>query len=138
MLPGASLEATRDWASSDAVEIVTHTDATHAVRLPHDAALLAHFWSPGCAGELKATGRCCVLVREHGDRRATIVVSDPARENRSLGVCWHRRVARVISAPRSLSRSETGDRLCLTFEGLDTAAGAPQEITVELAGEERA
>ncbi len=135
MRPGASREETERWSCTDGIELVSHTDAVHAIRLPDEQALLAHFWEHGSAGALTASGRCCILVREHGDGRVVIVVSDPARENPLLGVRWDRPVTRVVSAPPSLHRYVTGDHLSLTFDGLDTQAGAPQEVIVELATE---
>ncbi|WP_420813940.1 polysaccharide lyase family 8 super-sandwich domain-containing protein [Phytoactinopolyspora endophytica] len=133
LVPGADRERTTRWAATGMVDILTHTDRAHAVRLPNDGAIAANFWAAGCAGELKATGRCSVLAREHADGTATVVVSDPARENRNLSIDWERPVAHVISAPGTVSSTTIGGNLRLTFRDLDDAAGAPQAITVELA-----
>ncbi|MEK0099388.1 polysaccharide lyase beta-sandwich domain-containing protein, partial [Streptomyces sp. A475] len=90
-----------------------------------------NFWAAGTVDKVTASAPASVLIREHRDGTATVVVSDPARQATSLQVTWHKRVSKVLSGPGSVTAA-TGSSLKLTFGDLTGAFGAPLKIKVKL------
>ncbi|MFI8368361.1 polysaccharide lyase 8 family protein [Streptomyces sp. NPDC085466] len=133
LMPGASLRTTARRAADRAwLHLLANTGAQQGVRVPRLGLTAVNFWSPGTVGRLSADAPASVLVREHRDGTATVVVSDPARQAASLRITWGRRVVSVISKPPTVTAATTGPALGLTFTGLDRAAGAPQRVRVRL------
>ncbi|MFB7936600.1 polysaccharide lyase 8 family protein [Streptomyces sp. NPDC056049] len=141
LMPGASLRTTaRRAADPGWLHILANTGSQQGVRIPRLGLTAVNFWTAGAvgdrgqgtAGRLSADAPASVLVREHRDGTATVVVSDPARRATSLRITWNRRVSSVISQPPTVTAATTGAALSLTFGGLDQAAGAPQRVRVRL------
>ncbi|BBH68432.1 lyase [Actinoplanes sp. OR16] len=134
LLPGASKVSTglrsasvRAWLT-DAV----HTPRIHGVRVPLRGFTGAIFWEAGSFGGLSADAPAAVTVRERHDGTATISVSDPTRLTDTITVTWRRRVRSVRSAPATLTGTEAGSSLRLTFSGLIAAGGRSQTAVVTL------
>ncbi|WP_254047638.1 polysaccharide lyase family 8 super-sandwich domain-containing protein, partial [Streptomyces aureus] len=133
LLPGASAGATAHRAHDRGwLRILANSGAQQGVRVPKLGLTAVNFWSAGTVERLRASAPASVLVREHRNGTATLVVSDPARQATSLDIVWNRRVAKVLSTPATVTAATTGSSLKLTFGDLTGQAGAPQRITVRL------
>ncbi|MFC9243853.1 polysaccharide lyase 8 family protein [Streptomyces sp. NPDC057136] len=133
LIPGASAKATARRACDHGwLNILANTDRQQAVQVSRLGFTAVNFWAAGTVDRITSNAPASVLVREHGNSTATIIVSDPAREATSLEVSWNRRVSKVLSKPTTLLDATTGPSLKLTFNDLTGQAGAPQKITVRL------
>ncbi|MFE6709339.1 polysaccharide lyase 8 family protein [Streptomyces sp. NPDC057695] len=133
LLPGASAHATARAAHDRGrLRILANSGARQGVRAPRLGLTAVNFWSAGTVERLRVSAPASVLVREHRNGTATLVVSDPARQATGLEVVWHRGVSRVLSRPASVTAATTGSSLRLVFGDLTGLAGAPQRITVRL------
>ncbi|MEU4269870.1 polysaccharide lyase 8 family protein [Streptomyces sp. NPDC026092] len=133
LLPGASARATAQRACDRGwLRILTNSADQQGVRVPKSGFTAVNFWTAGTVDKLRASAPASVLVREHRNGTATIVVSDPARQATSLDVVWNRRVSKVLSKPATVTAATTGSSLKLVFGDLTGQAGAPQKITVRL------
>ncbi|MFG3040576.1 polysaccharide lyase 8 family protein [Streptomyces sp. NPDC048330] len=133
LLPGASARTTAQRSADRGwLRILANTGARQGVRVPRLGLTAVNFWSAGSAGQLSADAPASVLVREHRDGTATVVVSDPSRRATSLEVTWNRRVRTVLSKPATVTSATTGSALKLAFGDLTGLAGAPQRVRVRL------
>ncbi|MFF9909122.1 polysaccharide lyase 8 family protein [Streptomyces sp. NPDC013457] len=133
LLPGAGTRTTAHRACDRGwLRILANSAEQQGVRVPKLGFTAVNFWTAGTVDRIHAGGPASVLVREHRNGTATIVVSDPARQATSLSVVWNRRVSRVLSKPATVAAATTGSSLKLTFGDLTGQAGAPQKITVRL------
>ncbi|MDT9686958.1 polysaccharide lyase 8 family protein [Streptomyces sp. P9(2023)] len=133
LLPGAGARTTADRARDRGwLRILANSGNQQGVRVPRLGLTAVNFWAAGTVERIGADAPASVLVREHRNGTATIVVSDPARQATSLGIVWNRRVSTVLSAPATVTAATTGSSLKLTFGDLTGQAGAPQKITVVL------
>ncbi|MGW6565850.1 polysaccharide lyase 8 family protein [Streptomyces sp. NPDC054975] len=133
LLPGAGARTTAHRARDRGwLRILANSSDQQGVRVPRLGLTAVNFWSAGTVERLGADAPASVLVREHRNGTATIVVSDPARQATSLDVVWNRRVSKVLSKPATVTAATTGSSLKLTFGDLTGQAGAPQKITVRL------
>ncbi|MGW2202481.1 polysaccharide lyase 8 family protein [Streptomyces sp. NPDC001774] len=133
LLPGASARSTAQRACDKGwLRILANSADQQGVRVPKLGFTAVNFWTAGTVDRIHAGGPASVLVREHRNGTATIVVSDPARQATSLNIVWNRRVSKVLSKPATVTAATTGASLKLTFGDLTGRAGAPQKITVRL------
>ncbi|MFF3673875.1 polysaccharide lyase 8 family protein [Streptomyces sp. NPDC002120] len=133
LLPGATAAATAARAADTGwLTVLANDNAQQGVRVAALGVTAVNFWFAGSVGALTADGPACVLVREHGDGRATLCVSDPMRMRASLTLTWHRPVASVLSKPATVASVTTGSALTLVFGDLTARAGATQRIEVAL------
>ncbi|MFE5934915.1 polysaccharide lyase 8 family protein [Streptomyces sp. NPDC056470] len=133
LLPGASARSTAQRACDKGwLRILANSAGQQGVRVPKLGFTAVNFWTAGTVDRIHAGGPASVLVREHRNGTATIVVSDPARRATSLNIVWNRRVSKVLSKPATVTAATTGASLKLTFGDLTGRAGAPQKITVRL------
>ncbi|MGW8360677.1 polysaccharide lyase 8 family protein [Streptomyces wedmorensis] len=133
LLPGASAATTALRAADRGrVRILANTGDRQGVRVPRLGLTAVNFWAAGTVGPLTADAPASVLVREHRDGTATVVVSDPARRAASLEITWAKRVSAVLSKPATVTAATTGATLKLAFGDLTRAAGAPQKVRVRL------
>ncbi|MFE5966971.1 polysaccharide lyase 8 family protein [Streptomyces sp. NPDC056463] len=133
LLPGASARSTAQRACDKGwLRILANSAGQQGVRVPKLGFTAVNFWTAGTVDRIHAGGPASVLVREHRNGTATIVVSDPARQATSLNIVWNRRVSKVLSKPATVTAATTGASLKLTFGDLTGRAGAPQKITVRL------
>ncbi|MGW8884611.1 polysaccharide lyase 8 family protein [Streptomyces sp. NPDC055749] len=133
LLPGASARTTALRAADKGwLHILANTGSQQGIRVPRLGLTAVNFWTAGTAGHLSADAPASVLVREHRDGTATVVVSDPARQATSLQITWEKRVSSVISKPATVTAVSTGATLKLTFGDLTQASGAPQRVRVRL------
>lgn len=133
LLPGASARATAHRACDRGwLRILANSTDQQGVRVPKLGLTAVNFWAAGTVDKVRASAPASVLVREHRNGTATVVVSDPARQATSLDVVWNRRVSKVLSQPGTVTAATTGSSLRLTFGDLTGQAGAPQKVTVRL------
>ncbi|MEU3605354.1 polysaccharide lyase 8 family protein [Streptomyces sp. NPDC035033] len=133
LLPGASAATTaRRAADRGRLRILANTGSQQGIRAPRLGLTAVNFWAAGTVGPLTVDAPASVLVREHRDGTATVVVSDPARRAGSLEVTWAKRVSAVLSGPATVTAVRTGATLGLVFGDLARTAGAPQRIRVRL------
>ncbi|MEV6109258.1 polysaccharide lyase 8 family protein [Streptomyces sp. NPDC051940] len=133
MLPGASARTTALRAADAGwLQLLANSAAQQGVRVPRLGLTAVNFWAPGTVGKLTASAPASVLVREHRDGTATVVVSDPSRQARSLEVVWEKQVAEVLSKPSTVASATPGATLRLVFGDLSGSYGAPQRIRVRL------
>ncbi|MFD4868223.1 polysaccharide lyase 8 family protein [Streptomyces sp. NPDC058412] len=133
LLPGATAAATAARAADTGwLAVLANDNAQQGVRVASLGVTAVNFWFAGSVGALTADGPACVLVREHGDGRATLCVSDPMRMRTALTLTWHRPVASVLSQPATVVSATTGSALTLVFGDLTALAGATQRIEVAL------
>ncbi|QEV21438.1 polysaccharide lyase 8 family protein [Streptomyces alboniger] len=85
LLPGASASATAAWAQARPVRIVANDATVQAAEARRAGLLAAHFWRPGTAAGLTASGPGTVLVRRD-HRGASVAVADPGRTGATLRV----------------------------------------------------
>ncbi|MFE0170695.1 polysaccharide lyase 8 family protein [Streptomyces sp. NPDC059002] len=97
LLPGASAGATAVWAGARPVRVVANDATVQAVEARRDGLLAAHFWGPGRAGGLTASGPGTVLVR-HGHRGVSVAVADPGRTEATVTVELPFPVRKVVRA----------------------------------------
>ncbi|CAM5291809.1 Hyaluronate lyase OS=Streptomyces alboniger OX=132473 GN=CP975_31340 PE=3 SV=1 [Streptomyces alboniger] len=97
LLPGASATATAAWAHAAPVRIVANDATAQAVEARRSGLLAAHFWGPGTAAGLTASGPCTVLARR-GPRGISVAVADPGRTGTSLSVELPFAVREVVGA----------------------------------------
>ncbi|WP_327418841.1 polysaccharide lyase beta-sandwich domain-containing protein [Streptomyces sp. NBC_01233] len=134
LMPGATTAATAARAADTGwLTVLANDNAQQGVRVAPLGVTAVNFWFAGTVGSLTADGPACVLVREHGDGRATLCVSDPMRMRTALTLTWHRPVASVLSGPATLTSATTGPALTLVFGDLTGLAGATQRIEVAVA-----
>ncbi len=133
LMPGASAAATSRRAGNKGwLKILANSGDQQGIRVPQLGFTAVNFWSAGTLDKIGASAPASVLIREHRDGTATIVVSDPARQATSLDITWHKGVSKVLSKPSTLTAATTGGTLKLTFGDLAGTAGAPQKVTVRL------
>ncbi|CAM5285342.1 Xanthan lyase [Streptomyces avidinii] len=133
LLPGASARATAHRARDRGwLDVLANTGAQQGVRVHRLGLTAVNFWAPGTVGKVTASAPASVLIREHRNGTATIVVSDPARQAASLEVRWDRRVTKILSKASTVTGATTGRTLVLSFGDLRNRAGGPQRITVRL------
>ncbi|MGW0531225.1 polysaccharide lyase 8 family protein [Streptomyces sp. NPDC003032] len=97
LLPGASASATAAWAHAGPVRIVANDATAQAVEARRTGLLAAHFWRPGTAAGLTASGPGTVLVRRD-HRGVSVAVADPGRTGTTLAVELPFPVRRVVRA----------------------------------------
>ncbi|MFD5124676.1 polysaccharide lyase 8 family protein [Streptomyces sp. NPDC058385] len=133
LLPGAGARTTAQRAADKGwLKVLANSGDQQGVRVPRHGLTAVNFWSAGTVDTVTASAPASVLIREHRDGTATVVVSDPARQATSLDITWHRRVSKVLSKPASVSAAATGPSLKLSFGDLTGAYGAPQKVRVKL------
>ncbi|MFB6678953.1 polysaccharide lyase 8 family protein [Streptomyces sp. NPDC056390] len=132
LLPGASPRTTAQRARDRGwLRILANSGDQQGVHVAKLGLTAVNFWAAGTVGKVTASAPASVLIREHRDGTATVVVSDPARQAASLQVTWHERVSKVLSRPTAVAAA-TGSSLKLTFGDLTGVFGAPQKIKVKL------
>ncbi|MGW6022464.1 polysaccharide lyase 8 family protein [Streptomyces sp. NPDC055099] len=97
LLPGASAAATAVWAHSRPVRVVANNATAQAVEARRHGLLAAHFWAPGSAAGISASGPCTVLVRREGGGMS-LAVADPARTGTTVTLELPFPVRKVVSA----------------------------------------
>ncbi|MEV8314184.1 polysaccharide lyase 8 family protein [Streptomyces sp. NPDC059900] len=97
LLPGASAAATAVWSRSRPVRIVANSATAQAVEARRDGLVAAHFWQPGSAAGLTASGPCTVIVRRGGDGMS-LAVADPGRTGTTLTLELPFPVRKVVRA----------------------------------------
>ncbi|WP_299537123.1 polysaccharide lyase 8 family protein [uncultured Streptomyces sp.] len=135
LMPGASAKATarraqhRNWLT-----VTAATPAQHGVRVASLGFAAVNFWQPGTVDGITVDAPASVLVREHRDGTATLVVADPTRLNTSLQLLWARRVKEIVSAPDGVTATtdDRGRRLRLAFGDFTKLAGAGLTVRVRL------
>ncbi|MFG3246274.1 polysaccharide lyase 8 family protein [Streptomyces sp. NPDC048187] len=133
VLPGVRAATTaRRAADRRWLTILANSREQQGVCVPGLGFTAVNFWAAGAVGRLSADAPASVLVREHRDGTATVVVSDPARRASSLEVVWDRAVSAVLSKPSTVTSARCGSRLRLGFGDLTGQAGAPQKVRVRL------
>ncbi|MGH4031841.1 polysaccharide lyase 8 family protein [Actinomycetota bacterium Odt1-20B] len=134
LLPGASAARTaaRAAAGRGRLRILANSAGQQGIWVPPIGLTGVNFWAGGTVGALTADAPCSVLVTERSDGTATLCVSDPTRARNGLTLTWRRPVRAVTSAPDTVTASQTGSSLKLTFGDLSAAAGGTQKITVRL------
>ncbi|MGW0122092.1 polysaccharide lyase 8 family protein [Streptomyces sp. NPDC003327] len=133
LLPGASAATTALRAASGArLRILANSRDRQGVHVPRLGLTAVNFWTAGSAGRVTSSAPASVLIREHRDGTATVVVSDPARRATALEVVWEKTVSAVLSKPATVTAATTGATLELVFGDLTRLAGAPQKIRVRL------
>ncbi|WP_415953942.1 polysaccharide lyase 8 family protein [Streptomyces sp. KLOTTS4A1] len=133
VMPGATTTATAARAADPAwLRILTNTDSQQAIRVPSLGYTGINFWFGGTVADLTASAPCCVMITESPDGTATLCVSDPMRMQSSLTLTWNRPVTSVLSKPPTVTSTETGSQLKLTFGDLRGTAGATQQVRVRL------
>ncbi|MFD5324940.1 polysaccharide lyase 8 family protein [Streptomyces sp. NPDC127092] len=133
LLPGAGARTTAQRAADKGwLRVLANTGDQQGVRVPRLGLTAVNFWTAGSVGTITAGAPASVLIREHLNGTATVVVSDPARQAASLEVVWNRPVEKVLSRPATVTAASTGSSLRLTFGDLTGQAGAPQKVTVRL------
>ncbi|MFI1963143.1 polysaccharide lyase 8 family protein [Streptomyces pathocidini] len=134
LLPGASARTTAQRACDRGwLRILANNGRQQGVRVAKLGLTAVNFWAAGTVDKVTASAPASVLIREHRDGTATIVVSDPARLATGLHVTWNKRISRVLSKPSTVTSVSTGPSLKLSFGDLTGAYGAPQKIKVKLA-----
>ncbi|GAA1900600.1 polysaccharide lyase 8 family protein [Streptomyces durmitorensis] len=97
LLPGASAAATAVWSHSRPVRVLANTATAQAVEARRHGLVAAHFWQPGNAAGLTASGPCTVLVRRGSDG-VSLAVADPGRTGTSVTVELPFAVRKVVRA----------------------------------------
>ncbi|MFD4240434.1 polysaccharide lyase 8 family protein [Streptomyces sp. NPDC058525] len=133
LLPGAGVRTTQQRACDHGwLRILANNPRQQGVRAPRLGLTAVNFWAGGTVGGITASAPASVLVREHRDGTATIVVSDPARQATSLEITWKGRVTKVLAKPSTVTAVSLGSSLGLSLGDLTGAYGAPQKIKVKL------
>ncbi|MGW6054540.1 polysaccharide lyase 8 family protein [Streptomyces sp. NPDC055189] len=102
LLPGASAAATAVWSHARPVRIVANNATAQAVEARRHGLLAAHFWQPGSAAGLTASGPCTVIARRGADG-ISLAVSDPGRTGTTLTLELPFPVRRVVRADDTVS-----------------------------------
>ncbi|GGV33875.1 lyase [Streptomyces longisporoflavus] len=97
LLPGASAAATAVWSHSRPVRIVANHATAQAVEARRHGLVAAHFWQPGSAAGLTASGPCTVVVRR-GAAGMSLAVADPGRTGTTVTLELPFPVREVVSA----------------------------------------
>ncbi|MWA15012.1 polysaccharide lyase 8 family protein [Streptomyces sp. BA2] len=97
LLPGASATATAVWARSRPVRIVANNATAQAVEARRHGLLTAHFWGPGSAAGITASGPCTVITRRGGDG-ISLAVADPGRTGTTVTLELPFPVRKVVRA----------------------------------------
>lgn len=97
LLPGASAAATAVWARSRPVRVVANNATAQAVEARRHGLLAVHFWGPGSAAGITASGPCTVLTRRGGDGMS-LAVADPGRTGTSVTLELPFPVRKVVRA----------------------------------------
>lgn len=102
LLPGASATATAVWSHSRPVRIVANDSTAQAVEARRHGLVAAHFWQPGSAAGITASGPCTVIARRGGDG-ISLAVADPGRTGTSVSVELPFPVRKVVRADDTVS-----------------------------------
>lgn len=97
LLPGAGATETAVWAHSRPVRVVANNATAQAVEARRHGLLAAHFWGPGSAAGISASGPCTVLIRRGGDGMS-LAVADPGRTGTTVTVELPFPVRKVVHA----------------------------------------
>lgn len=97
LLPGASATATAVWSHSRPVRVVANSSTAQAVEARRHGLVAAHFWQPGSAAGITASGPCTVIARRGGDG-ISLAVADPGRRGTSVSVELPFPVRKVVRA----------------------------------------
>ncbi|MFG2648907.1 polysaccharide lyase 8 family protein [Streptomyces sp. NPDC048436] len=97
LLPGASATATAVWAHSRPVRILANNATAQAVEARRHGLVAAHFWGPGSAAGIAASGPCTVIARRGGDG-ISLAVADPGRTSTTLTLELPFAVRKVVRA----------------------------------------
>ncbi|WP_030936026.1 polysaccharide lyase 8 family protein [Streptomyces sp. NRRL B-24720] len=113
------------------LQILANTADRQGVHVRELRLTAVNFWQPGTLAKLTTSAPAGVLIREHRDGTATLCVSDPTQLGTSLDLVWHRPVRKVLAKPDTVTAATTGRSFSLSLD-VTGAAGAPQQITVQL------
>ncbi|WP_409060870.1 polysaccharide lyase 8 family protein [Streptomyces sp. SYP-A7185] len=97
LLPGASATATAVWAHSRPVRVLANDATAQAVEARRHGLVAVHFWGPGSAAGITASGPCTVLVRRGGDG-VSLAVADPGRTGKTVTLELPFPVRKVVRA----------------------------------------
>ncbi|MFE6157574.1 polysaccharide lyase 8 family protein [Streptomyces sp. NPDC056486] len=97
LLPGASATATAAWSLSRPVRVVANNATAQAVEARRHGLVAAHFWQPGSAAGMTASGPCTVLARRGGDG-ISLAVADPGRTGTTVTLELPFPVRKVVRA----------------------------------------
>ncbi|MGW5862712.1 polysaccharide lyase 8 family protein [Streptomyces sp. NPDC055239] len=97
LLPGASAAATAAWSLSRPVRVVANNATAQAVEARRHGLVAAHFWQPGSAAGITASGPCTVIARRGGDG-ISLAVADPGRTGTTVTVELPFPVRKVVRA----------------------------------------
>lgn len=134
LMPGTSATAVAQRAAQRGwLHTLANTAQQQGIEIPELGVTAANFWTAGTAGDLSSDAPASVLIRRITNGRAVICVSDPAAQNASTTIKWSQPVSAVISRPASVTSVSTGSSLTVAFGDLRGAAGATQQLVVQLA-----
>ncbi|MFF1692291.1 polysaccharide lyase 8 family protein [Streptomyces sp. NPDC058257] len=97
LLPGASTAATAAWSLSRPVRVVANNATAQAVEARRHGLVAAHFWQPGSAAGITASGPCTVIARRGGDG-ISLAVADPGRTGTTVTLELPFPVRKVVRA----------------------------------------
>ncbi|WP_371526113.1 polysaccharide lyase 8 family protein [Streptomyces sp. NBC_01283] len=97
LLPGASATSTALWAHSRPVRVIANNATAQAVEARRHGLVAVHFWGPGSAAGITASGPCTVIMRRGGDGM-TLAVADPGRTGTTVTLELPSPVRKVVRA----------------------------------------
>lgn len=112
---------------------LANTEDQQGIWIPELGVTAVNFWVPGAVGPVTSDAPASVLIRQVDRGRAVVCVADPAAANPSTTITWDHPVAAVVSRAASVRSVSTGASLTVTLGDLTAAAGATQEVVVQLA-----
>lgn len=133
LMPGAAKSAVAQRAGQPTwLTTLANTARQQGIDISGLGVTAVNFWTAGTAGPITADAPASVLIRKIGDGRAVVCIADPAAANVSTTISWKHPVSAVVSKPASVTSVSTGGSLSITLGDLTAAAGATQEIVVQL------
>ncbi|WP_367046775.1 polysaccharide lyase 8 family protein [Streptomyces sp. Je 1-332] len=102
LLPGASATATAVWSHARPVRVIANNATAQAVEARRHGLVALHFWGPGSAAGISASGPCTVLARRGGDGMS-LAVADPGRTGTTVTLELPFPVRKVVRADDTVS-----------------------------------
>ncbi|WP_181592898.1 polysaccharide lyase family 8 super-sandwich domain-containing protein [Paenibacillus sp. YN15] len=126
LLPGKNAAATADYSAQPDVQVLSGSNAVHAVKESKLGLTAANFWEAGTVAGITADQPAAVMVRESSDGTVKVSVSDPTQQQTSVGIGLAREGLELVKKDEGVEVTVDADGVHLTAA---TAGAAGHSFT---------
>lgn len=137
LLPGKSADATANYSAHPDVQVLSSSNAVHAVKESKLGLIAANFWQAGTVEGITAVQPTAVMVKESGSGTVKVSLSDPTQQQASVSITLARQglvlvekdegVNVVVDADGVYLTAETGGAAGHTFTAVFKSAAAGED-----------